>query len=293
MTKNRSNKKSNKRTSQQSHPPNEMTIPPEAETHDSGSLNNRKMSFLSTDDFVKALNGQRCIKRILVANNGIAAVKCMRSIRSWAYVTFRNAEAFFFVCMASPEDVHASAEYIKMANKMVMVPGGSNVNNYANVELILQTAVSNHVDAVWAGWGHASENPQLPEVLAKHNIAFLGPSHEAMWALGDKIAATILAQSAGVPTVPWSGSHITVDVKKLEKSPQHCSSVLSELISPDVFANACVKTPEECLAVSDRIGYPVMIKASEGGGGKGIRRVEGSEDVAALFNQVSGIVICL
>ena len=81
-----------------------------------------------------------------MANNGIAAVKCMRSIRSWAYVTFRNAEAFFFVCMASPEDVHASAEYIKMANKMVMVPGGSNVNNYANVELILQTAVSNFVD---------------------------------------------------------------------------------------------------------------------------------------------------
>ncbi|VDN09614.1 unnamed protein product [Dibothriocephalus latus] len=70
----------------------------------------------------------------------------MRSIRSWAYATFRNAEAFFFVCMASPEDIQANAEYIKMANKMVMVPGGSNLNNYANVELIFQTAVANHVD---------------------------------------------------------------------------------------------------------------------------------------------------
>uniref|UniRef100_A0A0R3X0R7 Acetyl-CoA carboxylase n=1 Tax=Hydatigena taeniaeformis TaxID=6205 RepID=A0A0R3X0R7_HYDTA len=308
---------------------------------------NRKMSFLTPEEFVRAHHGQRCIKRVcfilfsllwnsravsthfpifffltLIANNGIAAVKCMRSIRSWAYMTFRNAEAFFFVCMASPEDVHASAEYIKMANKMVMVPGGSNVNNYANVELILQTAVSNHVDAVWAGWGHASENPQLPEVLAKHNIAFLGPSHEAMWALGDKVASTILAQSAGIPTVPWSGSRnfqnldlslqandntifsppttdITVNIENLEKSALTEStmtigspvlSLLSQVISADDFENACVKTAEECQTVADRIGYPVMIKASEGGGGKGIRRVGCADDVATLFNQVGSEV---
>lgn len=84
-----------------------------------------------------------------------------------------------------------------------------------------------------------------------------------------------------------------MDVKKLENSFQHSSLVLSELISADDFANACVNTPEECLAVSDRIGYPVMIKASEGGGGKGIRRVTRSEDVAGLFNQVRMIDIYL
>ena len=60
--------------------------------------------------------------------------------------------------------------------------------------------------AVWAGWGHASENPRLPEVLSKHNIAFLGPPQHAMWALGDKIASCIVAQTASVPTLPWSGS---------------------------------------------------------------------------------------
>uniref|UniRef100_A0A5K3FNB2 Biotin carboxylation domain-containing protein n=1 Tax=Mesocestoides corti TaxID=53468 RepID=A0A5K3FNB2_MESCO len=265
----------------------------------------QSMLFPSAEVFVRSLNGKKCIKRILVANNGIAAVKCMRSIRNWAYATFRNAEVFFFVCMASPEDIRASAEYIKMANKIVMVPGGSNINNYANVELILQTAVSNHVDAVWAGWGHASENPQLPEVLAKHNIAFLGPSHEAMWALGDKIASSILAQSAGVPTVPWSGSHITVDIEGLKKestrSPTRSSvgelsssssiqPIASQLISADDFANASVRTVEQCQAVADRIGYPVMIKASEGGGGKGIRRVTRPDDVAGLFSQVQSEV---
>nr|CDS18174.1 acetyl coenzyme A carboxylase 1 [Echinococcus granulosus] len=295
---NRANKKSGaKKTIDDNLPASEASSPktdPEPQ-----SQANRKMSFLSPEEFVRAHHGQRCIKRILVANNGIAAVKCMRSIRSWAYMTFRNAEAFFFVCMASPEDVHASAEYIKMANKMVMVPGGSNVNNYANVELILQTAITNHVDAVWAGWGHASENPQLPEVLAKHNIAFLGPSHEAMWALGDKIASTILAQSAGIPTVPWSGSHIIVNIENLEKpaltEPTMTAGppnllLVSQVISANNFENACVKTAEQCQTVADRIGYPVMIKASEGGGGKGIRRVSRAEDVAALFNQVQSEV---
>ncbi len=59
--------------------------------------------------------------------------------------------------------------------------------------------------AVWAGWGHASENPKLPELLAKNGIMFMGPSEHAMWLLGDKIASSIVAQTAGVPTMPWSG----------------------------------------------------------------------------------------
>lgn len=61
---------------------------------------------------------------------------------------------------------------------------------------------------VWAGWGHASENPKLPELLHKNNIAFIGPPEKAMWALGDKIASSIVAQTASVPTLPWSGSGI-------------------------------------------------------------------------------------
>lgn len=60
--------------------------------------------------------------------------------------------------------------------------------------------------AVWAGWGHASENPKLPELLHKNNIAFIGPPEKAMWALGDKIASSIVAQTAEIPTLPWSGS---------------------------------------------------------------------------------------
>jgi acetyl-CoA carboxylase/biotin carboxylase 1 len=127
--------------------------------------------------------------QVLIANNGIAAVKCMRSIRRWAYEIFRNDRAIRFVVMVTPEDLKANAEYIKMADHYVPVPGGTNNNNYANVELIVDIAKRMQVQAVWAGWGHASENPKLPELLTKNNIAFIGPPEKAMWALGDKIAS--------------------------------------------------------------------------------------------------------
>ncbi|CAM9982478.1 unnamed protein product [Sphacelaria rigidula] len=61
------------------------------------------------------------------------------------------------------------------------------------------------VDAVWPGWGHASENPQLPTRLTAEGIKFIGPTAPVMAVLGDKIAANILAQTAKVPSIPWSG----------------------------------------------------------------------------------------
>ncbi|KAJ9595496.1 hypothetical protein L9F63_013318, partial [Diploptera punctata] len=162
------------------------------------------------EEFVRRFGGTKVINKILIANNGIAAVKCMRSIRRWSYEMFKNERAIRFVVMVTPEDLKANAEYIKMADHYVPVPGGANNNNYANVELILDIAIRTQVQAVWAGWGHASENPKLPELLHKNNISFIGPSEKAMWALGDKIASNFVAQTAEVPTLPWSGSGILV-----------------------------------------------------------------------------------
>lgn len=76
----------------------------------------------------------------MIANNGIAAVKCMRSIRRWAYSMFRNEKAIHFVAMVTPEDLSANAEYIKMADSYAHVPGGANNHNYANVDLIISLA---------------------------------------------------------------------------------------------------------------------------------------------------------
>lgn len=97
-------------------------------------------------DFIQRFGGNRLIRRILVANNGIAAVKCIRSIRKWSYEMFGNERAVQFTVMATPEDLQANAEYIRMADRFIEVPGGANNNNYANVKLIVELAERMAVD---------------------------------------------------------------------------------------------------------------------------------------------------
>ncbi|XP_041970632.1 acetyl-CoA carboxylase isoform X2 [Aricia agestis] len=239
----------------------------------------KDFTIATPEEFVRRFQGTRAINKVLIANNGIGAVKCMRSIRRWSYEMFKNERAVRFVVMVTPEDLKANAEYIKMADNYVPVPGGSNNNNYANVELIVDIAVRTQVQAVWAGWGHASENPKLPELLHRAGVAFIGPPEKAMWALGDKIASSIVAQTADIPTLPWSGSELKAEYnsKKIK-------------ISSELFAKGCVSTPEKGLQAATKIGFPVMIKASEGGGGKGIRKVENADDFSNMFRQVQAEV---
>uniref|UniRef100_A0A5S6QG58 Acetyl-CoA carboxylase n=1 Tax=Trichuris muris TaxID=70415 RepID=A0A5S6QG58_TRIMR len=240
---------------------------------------------VTPDQFVRQFDGTTVITKVLIANNGIAAVKCMRSIRRWAYEMFRNDRAIKFVAMVTPEDLKANAEYIRMADQFVCIPGGSNNNNYANVHLILDMAIKMEVQAVWAGWGHASENPKLPDLLEKHNIVFIGPPAKAMWALGDKIASSIVAQTANIPTLPWSGSDLTLPAGEMNFVNSNSVHVF-----PDLYVKATVTTLEKGLKAASRIGLPLMIKASEGGGGKGIRKCENLDDFPTQFRQVQAEV---
>jgi acetyl-CoA carboxylase / biotin carboxylase 1 len=235
--------------------------------------------YASVDEYVKSCQGKKVIKKVLIANNGIGAVKCIRSIRQWAYENFGDDRAIIFVCMATPEDLRSNAEYIRMADECIEVPGGANNNNYANVQLIVRLAQQSGADAVWPGWGHASENPVLPDTLSKMNIAFIGPESLPMNLLGDKIGSTIIAQSAKCPTISWNGDGLTVDTENLQNG-----------IPSDLYDKANVKTVEDCLGCCARIGYPVMIKASEGGGGKGVRMVNSDEDVVDAYKAVQGEV---
>lgn len=129
--------------------------------------------------------------------------------------------------------------------------------------------------------GHASENPRLPETLAKSKIIFIGPPGSAMRSLGDKISSTIVAQHAQVPCMPWSGTGISDTVL----SPQGYVTVPDE-----AYQNACINTWEDGLEKAQKIGFPVMIKASEGGGGKGIRMVDDAEKFKNAFQAVVGEV---
>ena len=108
-----------------------------------GALNDKPLlkngaNISQIEEFCKALGGNNPINSILIANNGMAAVKFMRSIRSWAYETFGTERAVLLVAMATPEDMRINAEHIRIADQFVEVPGGTNNNNYANVQLITE-----------------------------------------------------------------------------------------------------------------------------------------------------------
>lgn len=124
--------------------------------------------------------------------------------------------------------------------------------------------------------GHASENPKLPESLAASpkKIVFIGPPGSAMRSLGDKISSTIVAQHAKVPCIPWSGTgvdQVVVDNKGIVT------------VADDVYMKGCVNSWQEGLEKAKEIGFPVMIKASEGGGGKGIRKAMSEEGFEQLY----------
>ena len=131
--------------------------------------------------------------------------------------------------------------------------------------------------------GHASENPRLPESLAASpkKIVFIGPPGSAMRSLGDKISSTIVAQHARVPCIPWSGEGID----QVEVDAHDIVTVNDE-----VYDKGCTHSPEEGLEKAHKIGFPVMVKASEGGGGKGIRKVEIEENFIPSYKAAASEV---
>jgi acetyl-CoA carboxylase/biotin carboxylase 1 len=242
----------------------------------------------SMEDYVKQRGGNRPIKKVLIANNGMAATKSIMSMRQWAYMELGDERAVQFVAMATPEDLKANAEFIRLADSFVEVPAGKNLNNYANVEVITRIAQEQGVDAVWPGWGHASENPKLPDTLKAMGIKFIGPPAPVMSVLGDKIAANILAQTAKVPSIPWSGSYGGPDNGPLQAELNEEGTIPDE-----IFEKATCRSVEEAVEAAKQIGYEngIMIKASEGGGGKGIRFVDNEEDLKNAYIQVQNEVI--
>ena len=240
------------------------------------------------EDYVVSRGGDRPIRKVLIANNGMAATKSILSMRQWAYMELGDEKAITFVAMATAEDLKANAEFIRLADSFVEVPAGKNSNNYANVDVICKIAQEQGVDAVWPGWGHASENPRLPNTLDELGIKFIGPTGPVMSVLGDKIAANILAQTAKVPSIPWSGSFGGVDDGPL------VAELTAEGTIPDsTFEMATCRSVEEAIEAAKKVGYEngIMIKASEGGGGKGIRFVDNEDDLKNAYVQVSNEVI--
>jgi len=97
-------------------------------------------SVQSLEDYVKSRGGNLPIKKVLIANNGMAATKSILSMRQWAYMELGDESAIKFVAMATPEDIAANAEFVRLADSFVEVTGGKNLQNYANVTVITSVA---------------------------------------------------------------------------------------------------------------------------------------------------------
>ena len=141
------------------------------------------------------------------------------------------------VCVYSTAD--KDAPYLKMADRAICIGPGPSKESYLNIARLIAAAEIADVDAIHPGYGFLSENEGFAKRCEEEGIAFIGPKAHSIAAMGDKIASKALAAKAGVSTIPgW---------------------------------NDPIETPERAVEIAKGIGYPVMIKASAGGGGKGLR----------------------
>ncbi|MBS0208493.1 MAG: acetyl-CoA carboxylase biotin carboxylase subunit [Planctomycetes bacterium] len=167
-------------------------------------------------------------KRILIANRGEIALRVIRACREM------NIET---VCIFSEAD--RGAQYLDLATEAICVGPAKGIESYLKIDRVISAAEIGNVQAIHPGYGFLSENAHFNEVCRSCNIEFIGPSHEAMRALGDKNTAKQIARAAGVPCVPGSPGLINDEA--------------------------------EAMRIAHEIGFPVLIKATAGGGGKGMR----------------------
>ena len=161
----------------------------------------------------------------------------------------RTARRLGIRTVAVYSDADAGARHVRLADAAVRLGPAAARESYLVVEKILAAAKSSGAQAIHPGYGFLSENPALPEACAAAGLVFIGPSAASIRAMGSKSAAKALMEKAGVPTTP--GYHgADQSLERLRKE-------------------------------AERIGYPILIKASAGGGGKGMRRVDRAEDLEA------------
>ena len=159
----------------------------------------------------------------------------------------RTARAMGIQTVAVYSEIDRNAQHVQLADEAVSLGGMTAQDSYLQAEKIIAACQQTGAEAVHPGYGFLSEQAAFATALAQKNIAFIGPPANAIAAMGDKIESKKLAKAAGVSTVP---GHVGV-----------------------------IKTAAEAVKIASDIGYPVMIKASAGGGGKGMRIAHSAEDV--------------
>jgi 3-methylcrotonyl-CoA carboxylase alpha subunit len=183
--------------------------------------------------------------KILIANRGEIACRVMETARAMGVGT-----------VAVYSDADANAKHVAMADEAVHIGGPAPADSYLKGDEIIRVALDMGAQAIHPGYGFLSENPDFVEKVEAAGLTFIGPSADAIRAMGLKDAAKVLMEKAGVPVVP--GYH---------------------------GAN---QDPEHLFGAADAIGYPVLIKAVAGGGGKGMRLVEKAQEFMDALESAKG-----
>ena len=185
------------------------------------------------------------MKRLLVANRGEIALRIVRAAKDLGIET---------VAVFSEAD--ADAAHVRLADTAVAIGKSPVGKSYLRSDAIVEAAVEAGADAVHPGYGLLSERADFARAVEAAGLTFVGPDADAIDKMGDKVAARVAADKAGVPTVPGS--------------------------------DGAVGSVDEAASIADSIGYPVMIKAAGGGGGRGIRVVRDEAALRKEFPMASG-----
>ncbi|PIE00765.1 MAG: acetyl-CoA carboxylase biotin carboxylase subunit [Thiothrix nivea] len=153
--------------------------------------------------------------------------------------------------------VHSTADrdlkHVRLADESVCIGPARSTDSYLNIPALISAAEVTNADAIHPGYGFLSENADFAERVESSGFVFIGPRAETIRLMGDKISAKEAMQKAGVPCVPGSGGAVPDDAR-------------------------------ECLALADDIGYPVIIKATGGGGGRGMRVVNSADELVSAIS---------
>ena len=179
--------------------------------------------------------------KILIANRGEIALRVLRACKELGIAT---------VAVHSTAD--ANAMHVRLADESVCIGPPPSKDSYLNVPALLAACEITGADAVHPGYGFLSENARFAEILADHNLHFIGPKAEHIRLMGDKIEAKKTAIKLGIPVVPGSDGGV----------------------GPD----------DDALAIARSIGFPVLVKAAAGGGGRGMKVAQTEDDLALALS---------
>ncbi len=187
-------------------------------------------------------------RRLAIVNRGEPAMRAIRAVRELNEGSDRPITS-----IALYVEHERQALFVREADEAYCLdpaPGGGGEGGsiaYLDLDLLEEALVATRADAAWVGWGFVAEHPDFAELCERLGIVFVGPDSRAMRLLGDKVEAKRLAEEAGLPVAPWSGGG--------------------------------VGSVRDALRHAERIGYPLLVKAAAGGGGRGIRRVDAAEQL--------------